>query len=46
MIKVITQVRTQVRTHTYWKTNKEYKKWKPNKGVDGMITRTHIHFIN
>lgn len=36
----------KVRTHTYWMTNKEYKKWKPNKTQnDGMITRTHIYFM-
>ncbi len=41
----------QVRTHTYWMTVKEYKKWSKNKpspipfNNDTTITRTHIHFI-
>ncbi len=41
----------QVRTHTYWMTYTEYKKWvktKPNDikfNNDSTVTRTHIHFI-
>lgn len=41
----------QVRTHTYWMTYKEYKKWvksKPdiiNINSESTITRIHIHFV-
>jgi hypothetical protein len=38
-----------VRTHTYWMTIKEYKKWSKKKEEykkysNGTITRTHIYF--
>jgi hypothetical protein len=38
-----------VRTHTYWMTIKEYKKWSKKqeeykKYSDGIVTRTHIYF--
>ena len=41
----------RVRTHTYWMTVKEYKKWSKNKPAnikfnkDNTVTRTHIIFI-
>jgi len=40
----------QVRTHTYWMTMKEYKKWSKNAprvirfNNDKTKTRTHIYF--
>ena len=39
-----------IRTHTYWMTIKEYKKWsnklpkKINFNNDNILTRTHIYF--
>ena len=38
-----------VRTHTYYMTYKEYKKWSKNniiKSTDSYPTRTHIHFTS
>ena len=41
----------QVRTHTYWMTYKEYKKWSKHNppmiklNNDNIVTRTHIIFI-
>ena len=46
-----TKQNIQVRTHTYWMTVKEYKKWSKSKPAeikpdnDGTVTRTHIHFL-
>ena len=40
-----------VRTHTYWMTFKEYKKWSTKRdneyklNNDNTLTRTHIIFI-
>jgi hypothetical protein len=44
-------VMEQVRTHTYWMTFKEYKKWSKHNHTeiklnnDNTVTRTHIIFI-
>ena len=46
-----TKQNIQVRTHAYWMTVKEYKKWSKSKPAeikpdnDGTVTRTHIHFL-
>ena len=40
-----------IRTHTYWMTYKEYKKWSAKRdkeyrlNTDNTVTRTHIIFI-
>ena len=50
-ITMNTKQNIQVRTHTYWMTVKEYKKWSKSKPAeikpnnDGTVTRTHIHFL-
>ena len=39
----------QIRTHTYYMTYKEYKKWSRSnisKSIDNYPTRTHIIFIS
>jgi hypothetical protein len=45
-------MKQHIRTHTYWMTLKEYKKFSKNKpspikiNNDNTITRTHIIFID
>jgi hypothetical protein len=40
-----------VRTHTYWMTYNEYKKWSVKRdkqyklNIDNTLTRTHIIFV-
>jgi len=44
-------VMERVRTHTYWMTVREYKKWSKHKPTiikfnnDNTVNRTHIIFI-
>jgi hypothetical protein len=48
---ILYMVMEQVRTHTYWMTFREYKKWSKHKpttiriNTDNTVTRTHIIFV-